>query len=60
MKGQKFAVSGVMYRGEPPMPQPKQDPYRFLSLAAGMVSFVIVLNGLLVNTLLVYYFQFTF
>ena len=49
-----------MYRGEPPMPQPKQDPYRFLSLAADMVSFVIVLNDLLFNTLLVYFFQFAF
>ena len=59
-KGHKFAVPGAMYRGEPPMPQPKQDPYRFLSLAAGMVSFVIVLNGLVFNTLLVYFFSIRF
>ena len=59
-KGYKFAVPGAMYRGEPPMPQPKQDPHRFLSLAAGKLSFVIVLNGLLFNALLVYFFHFTF
>ena len=31
-KGHKFSVPGAMYRGEPPMPQPQQDPDRFISL----------------------------
>ena len=49
-KGHKFAVPGAMYRGEPPMPQLQQDPYRFISLA-NQVSFTKFSNDLLLTLL---------
>ena len=58
-KGHKFAVPGAMYRGEPPMPQPKQDPYWFISLKH-KVSFAVFLNGFRLTVFLIYFYYFFF
>ena len=58
-KGHKFAVPGAMYRGEPPMPQPKQDPYWFISLKH-KVSFAVFLNGFRLTVFLIYFCHFFF